>query len=264
MTALPLIDLTGKTALVTGAARGIGFGIAEMLIAAGATVAVNDIDATAAKDAASRLQGEAFDVPGDVSDPERADEIIAAAAQDKGLDILVNNAGVNEKLGPLSVRQTSDWRHVMDVNVQSAYVLSRAALPWLQRSSSGAIVNIASIAGLTGFAGSHAYGVSKAALIMLTQTLAGELARDGIRVNAVAPGIIDTSLLETVTKGGKHLPALIGRVPLGRLGSPQEIGKAVAFLSSEAASYITGIVIPVDGGWLAFGGAGPASSPQDE
>lgn len=261
MSAAPLIDLNGRTALVTGGARGIGFGIAEMLSAAGAIVAINDIDAGAARDAAARLGGDAFAVPGDVSDHDRADDLVAAAARGKSLDILVNNAGVSEPHGPLDKQPIPAWRRVIEINLQSAYVMSRAALPWLKASPAGAIVNIASVAGLTGFPGSHAYGVSKAALIMLTKTLAGELARHGIRVNAVAPGIIDAPMLETVTKGGGALPALLARVPMARLGAPQEIGKAVAFLASGAASYVTGIVLPVDGGWLAFGGAGPASAP---
>lgn len=258
MSAAPLIDLTGKTALVTGAARGIGFGIAEMLAAAGAHVVINDIDATAAHDAAARLRGSAFAAPGDVTDADQANTIIATAARDGGIDILVNNAGVSEPPGALEDQQLADWRHVIDVNLQSAYVMSRAALSAL-KASRGAIVNIASIAGLTGFPASNAYGVSKAALIMLTQTLAGELARYGIRVNAVAPGLTDAPMLASITKGGRALPTLLSRVPLARLGAPHDIGKAVAFLSSDAASYITGVVLPVDGGWLAFGGAGVAS-----
>ncbi len=256
----PLIDLSGKTALVTGAGRGIGFGIAEMLSAAGAFVVINDLDAPAATEAAARLQN-AIAAPGDVTRPEDADAIIAIASRRGRMDILVNNAGIGERPGALDVQQLDHWRHVIDVNLQSAYVMSRAALPWLRASGAGAIVNIASVAGLTGFPASNAYGVSKAALVMLTQTLAGELARHRIRVNAVAPGVIDTPLLSTVTKGGKDMPALLARVPLARLGAPQEIGKAVAFLSSDAASYITGAVLPVDGGWLAFGASGVASSP---
>jgi NAD(P)-dependent dehydrogenase (short-subunit alcohol dehydrogenase family) len=259
----PLIDLTGRTALVTGAAGGIGFGIAETLAHAGARVAINDIDFERAEAAAQRLGAGSFATPGDVSDPDAAAQVVDAAARGTGLDILVNNAGVGEPRGTISTQQISDWRRVIDINLQSAYLMSRAATPHLKASKAGAIVKIASIAGLTAFPASHAYGVSKAGLVMLTQTLAGELARFKIRANAVAPGIIDAPLLETVTGGGKHLPALLARVPLGRLGTPHEIGAAVAFLCSDAASYVTGAVIPVDGGWLAYGAAGPASAPAN-
>lgn len=256
----PLIDLTGKTALVTGAGRGIGFGIAEALTRVGARVAVNDIDAHAAQSAAERLGGGAFAAPGDVSDAATAAEIVAAAAQAQGLDILVNNAGIGETAGSIA-RQTLDtWQHVIDVNLRAAYLMSRAASGQFKTRPGSSIVNIASIAGLTAFPGSHAYGVSKAGLVMLTKTLAGELARFGVRVNAVAPGIIDTPLFHSITQGGERLATMISRVPLGRLGAPHEIGNVVAFLSSEAAAYVTGVVIPVDGGWLAFGGAGPAST----
>ena len=258
--------MTQRTALVTGGTGGIGSAIVRYLAGQGHRVATNYRDAAKAETWRQAMAADGIEVcmvPGDVSDPDAAAQVVDAAARGTGLDILVNNAGVGEPRGTISTQQISDWRRVIDINLQSAYLMSRAATPHLKASKAGAIVNIASIAGLTAFPASHAYGVSKAGLVMLTQTLAGELARFKIRANAVAPGIIDAPLLETVTGGGKHLPALLARVPLGRLGTPHEIGAAVAFLCSDAASYVTGAVIPVDGGWLAYGAAGPASAPAN-
>lgn len=254
-----MIDLRGRVALVTGAARGIGFGIAQMLTEAGAIVAVNDLDAAAAQQAAARLDGPSFAAPGDVSTEAGAHEIIAAVTdRGGGLDCLVNNAGLAAPLVRLADLRVDDWQKVMDVNLKSALLMSQAAAVAMK---GGAIVNIASVAGLVAFPASHAYGVSKAALVMLTMTLATELARRDIRVNAVAPGVVDAPMLEAIIRGPDAAAALCARVPLGRPGRAEEIGRAVAFLCSDAASYITGAVLPVDGGWQAFGGAGPASHP---
>ena len=251
------LPLAGRIALVTGAARGIGFGIAEILVAAGARVAINDIDADNAVAAARRLGASAFAVPGDVSDARGAEEVIEAVA---GLDILINNAGIAETLSSIGKQDPAAWQRVMDVNLRGAYLMSRAAIDRLKASRCGVVVNIASIAGIAGFPASHAYGVSKAGLIMLTKTLACELARYSVRVNAVAPGVIDAPMLNAMSSKA-HTPSdIVARVPLGRLGRPREIGEAVAFLCSDAAAYITGVVLPVDGGWLAFGAGGAASA----
>lgn len=259
------IDLRSRVALVTGAAGGIGLGIASALAAAGAMVAINDRDPDAARRAAEQIGGGAFAVPGDVSDEASAEAIVAAAhAPRERLDILVNNAGVAEDLAPLERQQTSDWQRVIDVNLRGPYLMSRAASARLRASPAGAIVNVSSIAGLVAFPGSHAYGVSKAGLAMMTKTLAGELARHGVRVNAVAPGVIEAPMLDRMTKDGARLEAIVSRVPLGRLGRVEEVGAAVAFLCCDLAAYITGSVLPVDGGWTAFGGAGVASRPSAE
>ena len=256
-----MIDLTGKTALVTGAARGIGLGIASALASAGARIAVNDLDPDAAERVARQLGGGAFAIPGDVSDEAAADAIVASAQASAELDMLINNAGIAEPPKPIGRQRLGEWQHVMDVNLRGPYLMSRAASAGMKRAGGGAIVNIASITGLVGFPASHAYGVSKAAIVMLTKTLAGELARHSIRVNAVAPGVIDTPMLHEVATGSDRLSAFVSRTPLGRLGTAADVGNAVAFLCSSAAAYITGVTLPVDGGWLAFGGAGHASAP---
>jgi 3-oxoacyl-[acyl-carrier protein] reductase len=255
-----IIDLSGKTALVTGGASGIGLAIASQLSAAGACVAINDIDPAAAEEAAARIGRGAFAAPGDVSDSEAVDTMIAAVQARAPIDILVNNAGIAQPLVSIGRLNPDDWQRVIDVNLRGAYLVSRAVYGHMKPRKAGVMVNIASITGLVGFPGSHAYGVSKAAIIMLTQTLSCEFARHGIRVNAVAPGLVAAPMLDHMTRDGDRLPELLARVPLGRLCEPEEIGNSVAFLCSDLATYITGIVLPVDGGWLAFGGAGSASA----
>lgn len=252
-----MIDLKGRTALVTGGAGGIGFGICEILAEAGARVAINDIDAAAAKAAAERLGRGSFAVPGDVSDEGQAEAAIAGA-DGENLDILVNNAGISEMPRPIDEQDVSEWDRVISVNLRGSYLMSRAFARIMKPRHRGVIVNIASIGGLGGLPASHAYGVSKAGVVMLTQTLATELVRYGIRVNTVAPGAVDAPLLDKITLDGKFMANVVDRIPMGRIGTPADIGAAVAFLASDLAQYITGTVLPVDGGWLSFAGAGPA------
>ena len=255
-----IIELGGKTALVTGGASGIGFAIASQLTAAGACVAINDVDAVAAEDAASRLGGGAFPVAGDISDSAAVAGMLDTVLSRSPIDILVNNAGISQPLVPISRLSPDDWQRVIDVNLRGTYLVSQAVCRDMKSRGTGVIVNVASITGLVGFPASHAYGVSKAAVVMLTQTLACEMARHGIRVNAVAPGVVAAPMLDRMTGGGEYLKEVVARVPLGRLAEPREIANSVAFLCSDLASYITGALLPVDGGWLAFGGAGNAST----
>ncbi|MBB6125305.1 SDR family NAD(P)-dependent oxidoreductase [Sphingobium subterraneum] len=253
------IDLKGKVALVTGAGSGIGLGIARGLLAAGATVAINDIVVESAEARAEELGDRAFALPGDVTSEASVAEMMGRIERSHGLDCLINNAGIPEPLMAITRQNPQDWQRVMDVNLKGAYLMSRAAAESFKKRRSGNIVNIASIAGMTGFPGSHAYGVSKAALIMLTKTLACELARYTVRVNAVAPGVIEAPMLGHMTGSGGTTDSVAARVPLGRVGKPEDIANAVAFLCSDFAAYITGAVLPVDGGWTAFGGVGDAA-----
>lgn len=260
-----MIDLGGRIALVTGAGSGIGLAIASILTSVGARVAVNDIDSDAAVKTAGEIGGGAFAVSGNVADEAQVEAMLSRTVGTVGqIDVLVNNASIAEKITSIRSQQVDDWQRVIDVNLRGTYLMSRAAARVMIPQRSGVIINVASIAGLTSFPSSHAYGVSKAAVVMMTKTLATELARHAIRVNAVAPGVIDAPMLEQMSGTGDRLPKTVARVPLGRLGTSADVGRAVAFLASDAASYITGAVLPVDGGWLAFGGAGNAWSPAPQ
>lgn len=252
-----MISLEGRVALVTGAAAGIGFGIATILTRAGARIAINDVDAVAAEAAAEKIGGGAFAVPGNVAVETEASAIIAAVleAADR-LDILVNNAGVPQPITGLTSFPVDAWQRVLDVNLRGTFLMSQAAAREMIEHRRGTIINISSITGLAAIPGSHAYGVSKAGVAMLTQTLASELAHHNIRVNAVAPGVIAAPMLAKMGVNAERIATIEGRVPMGRLGEPDEIGHAVAFLASDLSSYTTGAVLPVDGGWLAFSGVG--------
>lgn len=249
------MSLNGKNILVTGGAGGIGMAIADMLVQRGAAVVLTDIDAKQLEAARERT-GASAAFPGDITDEDDVSEIFSRMADHMGgIDGLVNNAGIAQELAGTRNQALADWRRVIDVNLQGSFLAARAASRWMK--SGGAIVNIASVAGLCAFRASNGYSVSKAAIVMMTKTLALDLARFGIRVNAVAPGIIDAPMAKVVQ--GIADMSLEERIPMGRIGHADEVAKAVHFLLSDEASYITGISLPVDGGWSAFGGAGPAS-----
>ncbi len=242
--------LSGKVAVITGAARGIGRATMEVFLAEGAHVVATDLDATTLAEVA----GEAVTVVGDVSVEDDARAMIEAAISAYGrIDVLVANAGVI----PLStIDQTSaaDWDHVMAVDGRGMFLTCKFAIEHMARQGSGSIVLLSSISGQRGQVGQAAYGPAKYVATGLTHHLAVEWAARGIRVNAVAPGTIRTdavvSLLET-PEGQAYVEEIEGRHPIGRLGEPREVAEAIAFLASDAASFITGAVLPVDGGYLA-------------
>jgi NAD(P)-dependent dehydrogenase (short-subunit alcohol dehydrogenase family) len=251
-------ELAGRKALVTGAARGIGLAIAKYLLANGVSVAIADRDVHGlARAGAESLPGNACILAGDVSIEAGANSLVDQAVEKLGcLDILVNNAGISEPLVATVDQALDDWQRVIDVNLRGAYLMSRAfGRHILGRSGRGAIVNIASIAGLEGFTASNAYGVSKAGVAHMTKSMAVEWARRGVRVNCVAPGLIDTVMAQALFDESGERERLMKRIPMRRLGDGSEIASTVAFLASEAASYITGVTLPVDGGWVAYGGA---------
>jgi NAD(P)-dependent dehydrogenase (short-subunit alcohol dehydrogenase family) len=247
-------DLAGCKALVTGAAGEIGLAIARRLVAHGANISVADCQAEGLRRAvAESLPVNTCELVGDVSLETDAEGLITRASEAMGgLDILVNNAGVSEPL-IATVDQTLDhWARVIDINLRGVFLMSRAfGRHILGRSTRGAIVNISSIAGLEGFPSSNAYGVSKAGVAHMTKTMAVEWASQGVRVNCVAPGFIDTSMAHDLIDQSGGRDRFLRRIPMRRLGDAEEIATAVAFLASEAASYITGVTIPVDGGWVA-------------
>ena len=240
-------DLENKVALVTGAARGIGRAIALRLAAAGAAVAVADVDEGGARKVAGEISGvRALALGGDVSLERDAHALVdRAVAELGGLDVLVNNAGI-WVIKPLEETTPEEWDRQQAVNLRGLYLLCRRAIPALRRGP-GCIVNIASMAGIRFTVPHVAYAASKAGVIATTRDLAVELAPDRIRVNAVAPGPIDTRGLATGLSG-KEREAFDRRFLLGRIGQPEDIAEAVAFLASPRASYVTGVTLPVTGG----------------
>lgn len=242
-----MISLTGRTALVTGGARGIGRAIAETLVQCGAKVAIAGRDLAAVEQTAKEI-GEARGFACDVSDPASVTMLVQTVEDAFGsLDILVNNAGITRD--NLMVRmKDEDWDAVMAVNLRSTFVAMRAAQRGMMKRRFGRIINITSVVGLMGNKGQANYAASKAGLIGLTKSAAKELSSRNILVNAIAPGFIKTAMTEKLPEEARA--ALATQIPLARLGEPADIANAVAFLASDLASYITGQVLVVDGGMV--------------
>jgi NAD(P)-dependent dehydrogenase (short-subunit alcohol dehydrogenase family) len=239
----------GRVALVTGASRGIGLAIAARLVAEGGRVCITARKAEGLHAAVQQLGGpqHAISVAGRGDDPEHQAEAVAAVVREFGqLDVLVNNTGINPAYGPLLELDEAIARKIMDVNVLAALEWTRQAVSaGLGRDGQGAIVNVASISGLAPAPGIAYYGVSKAALLGLTLQLAAELS-PAVRVNAVAPAVVKTRFAEALYVDNEAEAA--ARYPLGRLGEPEDIGAAVAFLASRDAAWITGQTLVIDGG----------------
>ncbi len=245
------MELEGKVAIVTGAAQGIGRAIAETLAKAGADVAVVDRDVAHAAEAVAaitRLGRRGLAVRANVAEwtdvQVMVDQVIAELGR---IDILVNNAGITRDSLLLRMKE-EDWNMVLDVNLTGTFHGTKAVLPVLMKQRGGAIVNIASVVGVMGNAGQANYAASKAAVIGLTKTVAREYASRAVTVNAVAPGFIDTAMTRGLV--GDAREALLKQIPLGRLGTPNDVAEAVRFLVSPAAAYITGHVLHVNGGML--------------
>jgi 3-oxoacyl-[acyl-carrier protein] reductase len=242
------IDLSGRTALVTGSTRGIGRAIAEALAQAGARVAVVGRDQARAAEAAAALGGGAQGFAADVGDPASIAALIESVEKAFGqIDILVNNAGLTRDNILFRVKD-DDWDTVLDANLRGAFLAIRATARGMIKRRWGRIINIASIVGITGNKGQANYAASKAGLIGLTKSVAKELGSRNVLVNAVAPGFIETDMTAAMTPEARA--ALSGQIPLERLGTPRDIAGVVTFLASDYASYITGQTLVVDGGMV--------------
>jgi len=245
------VELDGKVAIVTGGAQGIGRAIAETLAGAGADVAVVDVEVNRAHDtvaAVIALGRRALAVKANVAEWTDVKAMADQVAMELGrVDILINNAGITRD-GLLLRMKEEDWNLVLDVNLKGTFHCTKAVLPALMKQRGGAIVNIASVVGVMGNAGQANYAASKAAVIGFTKTVAREYASRGVRVNAVAPGFIDTAMTHGLAADARD--ALLKQIPLGRLGTPGDVAEAVRFLVSSAAAYITGHVLHVNGGML--------------
>ena len=246
--------LAGKRALVTGAGQGNGRAIALGLAAHGADIVASDVDLAGAERTAADLRASgnnAFAFRLDVTDAAACQALAQTIARDIGdISILINNAGIIIREGLDSPRAAENWRRVLDVNLTGVFNVTHAFLPAL-RKTRGAIVNLGSIASFVGVGDTLGYAPSKGGVKLLTQALARDLARDGIRVNAIAPGVIETAMTEVTRNDPARIAGFVGRTPLGRVGQPEELVGPVVFLVSEMASYVSGVTLPVDGGFLA-------------
>ena len=242
-----MFDLTGKTALVTGATGGIGAAIAKALHKAGATVAISGTRANVLEELKAELGGDRVHVlPCNLSDASAVEKLVPEAEAAMGaLDILVNNAGIT-KDGLAMRMKDEDWNAVIDVNLTASFRLARAAMRGMMKKRWGRIVNITSVVGVTGNPGQANYVASKAGVIGLTKSMAQELAARNVTVNAVAPGFIATPMTDVLND--KQKESILGRVPAGKLGTPEDIAAAVLYLASEEAGYVTGQTLHVNGG----------------
>jgi 2-dehydro-3-deoxy-L-rhamnonate dehydrogenase (NAD+) len=242
-----MFDLDGQTAIVTGAANGIGEVISRRLANAGARVVIADIDEQAATAAAERIGERAFPVRLDITDANsvrQALEMVLARTQ--SLEIVVNNAGLAGKAAPVWEQTDDDWNRVLATNVTGAFFMCRAVMPHMRSRGYGRVVNIASIAGKEGNPNMVAYSASKAAIIGLTKSIAKEVATEGICVNAVSPAVIRTKILDQLTPA--QVSYMVERIPMKRTGQPEEVAAVVHFLSTRDCSFVTGQCYDVSGG----------------
>ena len=245
--------VAGKVALITGAAQGMGASHARALAREGARVAIADIAADAGERLAAELTtaGAKSSYHGhDVTDPGAWRELVATVERTHGpIDVLVNNAGIQVRSVGIEA-DDEEWAKVTAVNQRGVFLGMRTVIPGMVRNGGGSIVNVASVAAVVGMAGSIPYQASKAAVLGLTRGAAVSYGRDNIRVNAICPGLVITGMTQSASSGS--VDALKARIPLGRDGRPEEISAAVVFLASDESSYITGVTLPIDGGFVAL------------
>ena len=243
------MKLTGKIALVTGGSRGIGLATAKILSENGAIVAITAKDKDRLENAVKGIPN-AIGIAANIRNSKDVKNVVNKIIEKFGkLDILVNNAGIFPKIKQLHEIDEDEWNEVLDVNLTGQYRFTKEAIPYLQKTS-GSIINISSDAGIKAYQGfnADAYSASKAALILLTKCWALEYSKDKIRVNCICPGVVDTDMTKPFLKSEKDKEFMNSEHPIGRIGQPSEIGKAVLYFASDDASWTTGAILTVDGG----------------
>jgi len=246
---MKLFSLFGKVALVTGGSRGIGFSTAKVFSENGAHVVITSKDSSRLQNSASKLSN-TIGIAADIKNENDVKRVIEQTVGKFGkIDILVNNAGIFPKIKKLHEIDESEWQEVLDVNLTGQFRFTKAAIPYLKKSS-GSIINISSDAGLKAYEGfnADAYSASKAALIILTKCWALEYAKDKIRVNCICPGVVDTDMTKPFLKTSKDREFMNSEHPIGRIGQPEEVAKAILYFASDDSAWTTGAVLTVDGG----------------
>lgn len=243
-----MFDLTGKCALITGGAGGIGRAIARAFKSMGATIALADMNQAALDAFAKELGGKVYTYVCNVTDGDALIKLSKDVEADMGkIDILMNNVGITQDM--LSMRMTDEqWQKVLDINLTSIFRLTKAVIPGMMKRRHGRIINMASVVGVMGNAGQANYAASKGGMIAMGKSIAEEVASRGITVNAIAPGFIKTAMTDALSDEAKE--RLASRIPMVRLGTPEDVAAAAAFLASDEAGYITGQTINVNGGML--------------
>lgn len=259
-----MIEFTGKIVLVTGGASGIGLATARAFSGAGAHVAIGDLSGSAAEAAALSLGTGHIGLALDVTDEKSGEAFVAAVQKRFGrIGVLVNCAGIADSFTPTLEQPLEQFRRLIDIHLTGTYAMCRHAARPMLAQGAGAIVNIGSIASWTALPRRNGYTAAKTGTLGLTRALACEWAQGGVRVNAVTPGYILTPFVEKLIAEGKlDEKVLARRCPSGRLGTPEDVAKAILFLASDMAGYITGTALPVDGGWIAYGAPGDAASVE--
>lgn len=248
-------NLAGRVAIVTGAARGIGKAIADHLAARGAAVAITDIDKQAGENAVREINQrghQAMFVQTDVADPQQIEQLVAQVnAQWGQIDILVNNAGIVSQ-GPIGEIDLAHWQRLLDIDLTAVFLLVKAVLPGMTQRQSGRIINIASVAGQQGggLLGNSCYAAAKGAVIAFNKGIAREAGPSGVTANVICPALTDTEMTHAMPDAQRE--RILANMPLGRAGIPADIARAVAFLASEDAAFITGVTLNVDGGFMRY------------
>lgn len=253
-------ELKNRVVLVTGGASGLGWATAQAFSAAGARVVIADLSGSEAERKAAELGAGHSGLACDVSDEQAVEGMVSRVVEHRGgIDVVVNSAGIPDTFRPTVEQEVSQFRKLVDVHLTGTYMVSRAAAVHMLRQRRGVVLNISSIAGVLGLTPRNAYSAAKAGISMLTRTMGCEWIAKGVRVNAIAPGYMMTPFLQQLIDEGKlDEKRIFRRTPAGRFGSAKHIADAMLFLASDSAEFITGVTLPVDGGYMAWGAASDA------